>query len=290
MRGIRTKLTFPYYLYPKFPFAGYQDVDLYNGELLRLKHSMVSLNSETNILFHLTVGASMEEINIKENNVEFQWQQLCPVHIRDALKNGIKVVHWIVAPNSTFGGDTNIPHFMNYCRDLDLSKVNDKHYTSLTYDYTCIIFNTMLPTIGSRRKTILRLNKFKTLDTDLNISKYIQTHDDNIFTRNFYTSLQSTVNRIVSNGGVCTCFSFAVFNIQIKESSINRYSMFPDIENIYCGNNKLICEWMFVLGYYCVYDYNSSNYISYIEKIEEMNDGSVIDIQNINGLVYQLLE
>jgi len=290
MRGKDIKLTFPYYLYPKFPFAGYQDVELYNSELLRLRQSMVALNSESNILFHLTVGASMEELDIRENNVEFQWQQLCPVHIRNALKKGIKVVHWIVTPNSVFGGEGSTPYFMNYCKDLDLMKITDKHYSSLTYDYTCMIFNTMLPTIDNRKENSLQLSRVSDFNGNINISNFTQTCDDNIFTVNFYNKLDNLVNRLVSNSGLCTCFSFAVFNISLRVSRINRYSMFPTIDNIYKGRNKMICEWMYSLGCYCVYNFELDEYITYVERDKNMTDGYDIIVENNNGISYKLKE
>ena len=75
-----SELNFPYYIYPGTPFHEYTHTDLYNSELLRLHKEIINLSTcNEKILFHLTIGAAMEEyLNLQStsNEYEFQWQQL----------------------------------------------------------------------------------------------------------------------------------------------------------------------------------------------------------------------
>lgn len=280
-------ITYPYYFYPKAPCAGYHETELYNKELLRLFNSIQNFNYERNVLFHLTIGAAAEEFDIEEKCVEYQWQQLCPIHIRNSLKNGIKVIHWIVTPNHYFGGyGGDSPYFTKYCKDIGIRKVNNNTFTSDMYDYTCIIFNTMMPTIDTRNSEGVEHIKMLMSKTSISINpeKYKQTPTDINFTKQFYTNLKTMTDEICERGGISTCFSFAVFNMSTCNSHICNYKMFPLVKTAFCGNTKLLCEWMFSVGCYCVYlnvsDDEEMLSICYVEPQIGLSDGNVIVITN----------
>ena len=267
-----TQLNYPFYFYPRSPCAGYHNIKLYNTELIRLQKFINDFNSHTKILFHFTIGAAAEEFEVNSKHIEYQWQQLCPIHVQTALKKGIKVVHLIVTPNEYFGGYGNTaPYFMKHCKDLALVQIDDNNFTSAIYDYTCVIFNTMMPTIDTNNKRGCEhvRNIVNKSSTGINVTDYIQTQNDIDFTLEFYSTLTTLTDNIVNNGGISTCFSFAVFNMSTCNSSICNYKMFPSIVKAFYGPRKMLCEWMFAAGCYCVHMNNSddqeSNSICYIQ-------------------------
>ena len=290
------QLNYPFYFYPRAPCAGYHKINLYNYELDRLQKFINNIDIQPKTLFHLTIGAAAEEFDSNSLYIKHQWQQLCPIHIRNALKSGIKVVHLIVTPNEYFGGYGNsTPYFMKYCNDLSLVQINNNNYTSDKYDYTCIIFNTMMPTVDLNNTKgcdhiRMIINKTSTL---IDVSNYIQTRKDIDFTNKFYLSLETMTNAIVQNGGLCTCFSFAVFNISTCNSVICNYLMFPLIKNTFTGNGKILCEWMFTAGCYCVHthelDDSENKSICFIEPSDKMSDGNMIVVVNNNILEIQII-
>jgi hypothetical protein len=267
-----TSLSFPYYLYPGTPTSGYFDTDIYNNDLCCLHSELLNLNtSHETFLFHVTIGAPMEELfNICEkykNIYDFQWQQLLPDHIIKALKNNIKVIHFIVSPNETFSPyDFKDPLFIQKTPDFDWELCGDREYISKKYNYTVRIFCTMMPTIDCNNKR--------------------QTDFDIYFVTNFYVDFRNTIKKIIKNNGECTCFSFAVFNMNTKNNIIQKYSMFEEIKEVY--ENSLLAEWIYYEYCYvlkthenCKY-HNDCDVISYVERSEQFDygDNLMIDIKN----------
>lgn len=265
-----TILNFPYYLYPGTPCCEYTYIKEYNDELLRLHKEIINLlNNNDKILFHLTIGAAMEEYFTLDtkSDYNFQWQQLFPVHVRDHLNNGGEVIHYIVSPNENFCINKFVePLFVSKCSDLKFKLIDDRHYVSQICNYQVKIFYTMMPHID-KRNTQLSNNLKKHFNGIINIDQYVQTMDDKIFIKLFYDDLLSLFNHIIKNDGLTTCFSFAVFNALGDKSHINNYQMFDEIKSCFKQNDcQLLAEWTFYLGSYIVRDLCNHN-ISYVNDI-----------------------
>lgn len=273
-------LSFPYYTYPGIPCSGYQDIKNYNRELYRLKNEIIKLNEiqYQPILFHLTIGAAMEELLHIDLNDEyrFQWQQLFPNHIMNALKNDTKVVHFIVSPNKNFSADNFIePYFIKNTPEFEWELIEDRKYISHKYSYTVMIFYTMIPTVDTRNEKICNIMHSYLHDMDYIINTFVQTKLDITFTKQFWNDLDNLITNINKYGGIVTCFSFAVFNADTNNSTIRNYDMFPEIMYIFNKHSiNLLAEWIFYPCNYLVYLYNNSiENISYITPTKKWKDG-----------------
>lgn len=257
-------LNFPYYTYPGIPFAGYSDMDAYNSELIRLYDSLLEITKMDPIIFHLTIGAAAEEYEntMGDQTYDFQWQQLFPHHLMYFLKNNNKnrkVIHYIVAPNNNFGKNDYIPHFIKKTPEFNW-QISNNTFISKNYNYEVHVFYTMMPTNDANNKKIIDRILMKVLDrqfsshTDIvkKMEEYRQSDYDKHFVEEFYKRLDFVIKSLTENNSLVSCFSFAVFNKKTANSSLDNFSMFPEIKKIY---NKPMCflgEWIFVLANYAL--------------------------------------
>lgn len=284
-------LNFPYYTYPQIQFSGYQDINSYNKDLIKLTNNLIKLQEKNNkFLLHITIGAAMEEAFDSElyTKYSYQWQQLLPQHIIDYLKQGGEVVHYIIAPNENFSSAKfKIPRFVKYTPEFKWSiDINNKKFTSQKYKYTVIIFNTMMPCIDKRNKVIIE-NAYK-FDPSLNLDKYKQKEDDINFINKFYLLLDRVFQHISYNGGAVSCYSFAVFNEDTDYCVIMDYQMFPKIKNVFKKyNDFVLAEWRFFPSCYTmeiyekckIYNCDKSS-ISYINPDSNHNSGLSLSLKS----------
>jgi hypothetical protein len=262
--GYKT-INFPYYMYPGTPFKGYWAAE-YNDELYRLDSAIRFLGNQTlgNFLFHLTIGAPMEEAGIdilQNHDALFQLHQLIPDHLIRAAHIGINVLNFIVCPNKLI-----VPLFMTLTDDF--IKINTNEYKHNILPIKICVFNTMMPTKDVKRNAKymdhFEKNGFESYFPH-GVQIYRQTVDDQHFVDEFYHHLCRTIKTIINCGGYCSCFSFAVFNDDSEHRNINSYSMFKEI--IKCYQDKqfsLLREWVFRYNTYVVYDVENKSSICYV--------------------------
>jgi hypothetical protein len=287
-------LSWPFKLYNKTPFHGYTNKIVYNLESQRCLKEMNLLlkNISKPILFHITIGAAMEEMqrHVYNSNFDFQWQQLLPYHIEYHLKNGGTVEHIIISPNTTFCEDTFIePFFIKFTPHFMWEMVGICHYRSKLYNYNVRIFCTMMPAMDIENEK--ELHRIFTNAGDSESGKivkdmlldYIQTDYDRIFIRQFYAELLTLVNTVNSIGGIVTCFSFAVFNemCDVVAPKYKNYKLFPEIINILHDSRNVLAEWTFIQGNYLLRE-QRGKYISYIKPSYHCCDGEQLIIINTN--------
>ena len=256
------KINFPWFIYPKSPFAGYTSPN-YIPELKRLYFELKELqNIDEKILFHLTIGAPMEEIGydrVNDQGITFQMHQLVPDHIIQVAKLGINVINYVVCPNLITS-----PLFM-ILRD-DFVKTNKSSYKHKIYPLHIEIFNTMMPTKDMQRNKIhqqhmtnTELKKLTPVKYFDMIEMYKQNDHDLQFVDMFYSRIRETIDHVITNKGYCTCFSFAVFNEDTVNKKFNNFCMFREIMSCYQKERTLICEWVFRYGTYVVYKKSNKN-------------------------------
>lgn len=307
-------INWPFFTYPGTPMHGYQEYVTYR-KLIKKCHKMIidlaySVNKE--FLFHLSIGAANEElqIHLPDSSFDFQYQQLSPHHITSYLDKGGSVVHFIISPNRSFdivrddGSSSFVePFFIQFSKhqfDWNLPVFNDGviSYTSKKYDYTVHIFCTMMPCIDA--KNILIVEKISSMGEFMKekVMPFLQTEFDKSFVSHFYSDLHKLINKIISYGGFCVCFSFAVFNEATDHSRYKNYAMFPEIMNIFAANlrSAILAEWTFRRGIYLMKHFNgydcdgkiiiSDKYISYVNPDHTCADGYQIVIsQNKYSLI-----
>lgn len=247
-------LNFPYYIYPSTPCVEYKNTLEYNSELIRLNSEINKLES-FNGIFHLTIGAAMEEsfaVDSKWKDVKyddcvtFQWQQLYPYHLHHFTNLNIPIIHFIVSPNESFSTEKFIePAFIKKTPWMNWEK-NNKTYISKTFKYIVMIFYTMMPTIDTRNQKFCVILKERL--TDDTYKTFEQTPFDISFVITFYKQLEFVVRKIKLNGGVISCFSFAVFSASgLFARKFNNFTMFKEICDIFYDTNKksLLAEWTF---------------------------------------------
>lgn len=269
-------LNFPYYMYPATPLCEYDQISTYTKELERLDREL-DTKPNPRTLFHLTIGAAMEEILCSDTtppSYKPQWQQLMPQHIIDFVKRGGDCVHYIVSPNITFSyhkeyTDTH-PSFIHHTPDFDWV-IEKNYYRSRKYNYTVKIFCTMMPA-SDRARNIVCMQKLEQLAKKdggdfFNPQTYRQTDYDNYFTRQFYIKLKNLIDRVGESGGFTTCFSFAVFNQSGNKSHIRDYIMFADIKSVFDAPNRFLAEWIYCFTEYLMIPYEKTTlgatYVSY---------------------------
>lgn len=277
-------LSFPYYMYPGTPCCEYTDIESYNLELLRLLKDIKTLDIHDDMLFHITIGAAMEEYfnETKDTSCKFQWQQLFPIHIREHLQNNKPVTHFIISPNTTFNNDSfKEPLFVSQNPQYEFVMINKGYYISSKYNYHVKLYYTMMPHIDNRNGKLVDLLRAHFSQFE-NINRYMQTKHDIDFILSFYHSLKTTLNNIIDQHGITTCFSFAVFRAHDK-AHIYKYKMFSEI--IDCYKNKdvqLLAEWIYNIKSYILINYLSDDEISYVDadfadygKYIKMNNGKI---------------
>lgn len=287
-----SKLSFPFFLYPGTPCAGYWSSE-FIPELFRLRDSIQNIRNEPNILFHLTIGSPMEEAyfsNEMRTTYSFQMYQIVPDHLFRTAQMGIRTINFVVCPNVI-----TQPMFMKLSKDF--LKYDDKLYIHKTLPIEIYIFNTMMPTNDIKsNKIFFERSKIKPPPSDIDLNKYRQTQTDLKFISEFYDTLRETILYITDNGGFCSCFSFAVFNAGSIYSGISKYRMFKEVELCYDTQGALIREWIFRIGCYCVYDYTSLKKPLCYVPLDKMPDISMECYQLIpkinpetNSLVYNIV-
>lgn len=294
----QTDINYPFYLYPGYPCAGYHNICIYNKNLKMLYERINYFcqyveRTNVSILFHLTIGACMEEYlaltKITTGTYFFQWQQLCPEHLRFHAKNGKKVVHFIVSPNKTFSFDTFMtPSFISQTEEFSWEITHENDITiinSKSYDFVVYVFCTMMPTIDNRNKKALEY--FRNVKYTHPVDNIEQTENDKLFVVKFYNCLNLLFGSIVKNYGTVTCFSFCVFHENSNKKKYNNYTMFKELKTQILWNNPnmFLGEWTFFEGCYIIIDCSRITYrISYVDFSEKSADCNIIRLEN-NGKI-----
>ena len=274
---------YPYYIYPGYPVSGYTDISTYNLQLLKLNNKINTLKNDINdsTLFHLTIGACMEEylqqsfrLPSTKNQYNFQWQQLFPDHLKQHALFGGKVIHIIVSPTKSF-------NIYEYIEPLFVAETSEFEWITLvtndeilirsrTYDIQIYIYCTMMPCIDNRNKYI-RDTIQKNISTGHDyVTKITQTDYDVDYIIKFYNDMKKLFSDIQQNNGIITCFSFAVFCNGGNKSHIKNFVMFKQLVTHIDWNNinMYIGEWSFYNGNYMIVPYTTckiSVYIGYAD-------------------------
>ena len=275
---------YPYYIYPGYPVSGYTDISTYNLQLLKLNNKINTLKNDVNnrTLFHLTIGACMEEylqqsytsssseLPLAENRYKFQWQQLFPDHLKQHALSGGKVIHVIVSPTKSFNmHEYEEPLFVAETLEFDWIKLvtNDEiSIHSRIYDIQIYIYCTMMPCIDNRNKYI-RDTIQKNISTGHDyVTKITQTDYDVDYIIKFYNDMKKLFSDIQQNNGIITCFSFAVFCNGGNKSHIKNFVMFEQLVTHIDWNNinMYIGEWSFYSGSYMIVPYKKCKLYDYI--------------------------
>jgi len=279
------QLNYPYYIYPGAPFHGFaldpNIIKNFNEELKLLKCELDTMKeNDKKILFHLCIGSPCEEQQMGTYNEQnLYMHQLIPEHLYTTAKSGINVINIIVSPD-----DLTSPLFKIYTDDY--IAIDNKTYKHKTLPIIIKIFRTMMPTNDKNRNNIFmkrakERNYKEILDYDTKCFK--QTERDIEFIASFYNTLKNVIEHNCYNGGINTCFSFAVFNDDTANASFNHFTMFKEILSYYendikLSTNKLILEWKYIKNNFCVSDVNG-NEIFYVpvEKLIYDNNSKFDD-------------
>lgn len=266
------ELNYPYCVYPGYPFCGYTDTVEYNKNLTIIFNLLKTLNEKNklNTLFHLTIGACMEEYfkicSEKElNQFGFHWMQLFPHHLKAHALAGGKVINVIISPTESFKDENWIePTFVKHTPEFCWDTSDHSCIKSTKYDVIVYIFCTMMPSIDKKNQQKIQILN-STMSNDKNIATYVkhitQTVKDIEFVQDFYYRLQTLKEQILNTGGIFTCFSFAVFEITTQKKKYNNFSMFYEITSLFSkySQNSLLAEWFFTLGSYTLTEFGSNN-------------------------------
>ena len=301
-------INFPYFWYPNLPFCGYMDTREYNKNLIKLNKFLTNLTRTISgpVLFHLTIGAAMEELILSYESYanHKQWRQLFPMHIETAINKNIPVIHYIICPNRTFSSDGEFkdPAFIKHTNGVYYWKKemadNIPSFRSEKYDIVVYIFYTLCPTIDGRNENQLKLYKKKLVHLEktfngstpeqYDYNTYIQTQNDKMFVNNFYRNLHNTLLHINEHNGVITCFSFAVFNHHCDSKFLGiNYGMFKELpESMANIDNVVLGEWVYGSKNYFVVDNRTRKKISYVENqlllVENDNSLKVYVAENVD--------
>ena len=302
-------LTFPWFAYPRLPFSGYYDEE-YFPELERLYMFMEQLsNSREEIVFHITIGAPADELWNRTNdwkNSKQHYRQLIPIHLQEAVMQGMKIISIIITPN-----DISKPHFTKPHAVTDSGLefeefgkrswrlmpdcVSQTNGSEMIGEWEIYWFQTLMPSNDlARNKRMMEDFIRKGIDRQIpgGINKYMQTTDDIEFVRSFYNLLTSTCMNLIRHGSIVTCFNLAVFNANGAFTRFNNCRMFCEIKEVFStlaleeqGERKsILLEWVFRENNFHVYEIktrpvNSSNdlvAVNYVRYSTRSSDGNEI--------------
>jgi hypothetical protein len=229
---------------------------------------------ETPTLLHFTIGAPMEELKrleLSRLKASFQIYQLVPEHLYSAAKAGYRVINIIVCPNTM-----KTPHFLETGDFVKVSEcipsekiknqntnmqISQDVYVHKFYDFSVVIFNTMMPT-NDKVRNEKYMDHFKssnilTFFEAFKIEEYFQTQSDNDFTKIFYENIGMILDHVIRCGGTSSCFSFAVFNDASLNSKFNNFTMFRELPREFTMRNLYVCEWIFKYDVYFVQNFKN---------------------------------
>lgn len=255
-------LTNPYFLYPGFPFSGYNDIEIYNEELVRLNEYIKSLTSSisSKVLLHISAGSAAEELYIENRTeINFLWQQLFPQHLQNSK---IPVIHIIIS-NSRMFQDKYIPLFVKNTPELDWD-IDNNTIKSKKLNITVKIFYTGMPSKSDYSKLVSALRVRSVFDEE-GLRRIEQTNVDREFTNMFYMNLEALFNQVNTYGGFVTFFSFAVFRKDTEKGKFDGYHLFQEIKKLFTDDYKhskrLLAEWVYRIGFYSVIIFNGDEEI-----------------------------
>jgi hypothetical protein len=288
---IEPKINHPWKLYPQYPCSGYTDYPEYRKEIIRVIEYIRKLRNELQngniILFHLAIGAAMEEFNSKskfnKNKKIDQYKQIIPDYLLDYLttdkskmNNGKEkcVEICVISPNDEFVvANFKDPDFIkssNFIFDWERVYVDDvtdgddingvdvineqiKRFRSKKYNITINIFCTMMP---HNDEKICNRTFNKIINNDVLSNHYagqIKFVDgDGIFINSFYDELESLFNAIINNGGViCILSSVAFKNLNVDWMCYGFFKELRQLTKLFSINKLMPMEW----------DYREDSYV-----------------------------
>ena len=288
-------INFPWYTYPNILTSSYNTFDAYRQETRRLYEYIKNFKCSTPVLFHLTIGAAMEEYLSQHTSIDdsqyglcksFQWRQLFPHWIQTYITNNVNayVEIIIVSPNKCFYMEYKQPIFVRETDHIfNWMKITDRCFISMKYPNLKInIFYTLFPHKCSKNKNMIaqyrstdKLGEFKPF-----LRQITQTEYDCLLIDTFYDTFQSMLNKIIHYNGFISCYSFAVFNLNTCYSRICNFEMFREVAKLiqrYPSYKRHVCEWQYRHLCYCMFDILSDSDIvhTYVEPSERMSYGHI---------------
>lgn len=290
----------PYYMYPNLIYSEYQNVDTYNNEVIKLYNYIENYKSENNSLLSIVIGSPLEELKYFESgqkqNISYlsgnYWEQLFPIHIRQAIYDDINVSHIIISPSELFSKDFELGFIKNTKFMFEWKKVNNTYISENFKNITINIFNCPMPSKYDYNNFIKKIEKEKK-----NLPKYqeyqkkfIQTKDDIEFINNFYLKLNNLFDEINQKNGLITCLSYAVFNNDSIHKIYNNYNLFREITYLFNNNiykdMRILAEWVFDKNNSKMYVYNTIEYKNYlISKKSFVYSKNIQKQDNVNTLI-----
>ncbi len=247
----------PYYMYPGYPFSGYNNLEHYNENLINLNAYINKLESEisSKTLLHITCGSAAEELFAdNRQEIEFQWQQLFPEHLQRLSKeSSMPIIHVIVSNSRMFERDDYKPLFIDNTKEYKWSVIDKNTIRSDEYNIIVKIFNCGMPSECDYTSCLTALRQRRVFD-EAHIASLEQTTYDKTYIRQFYQNLGRLFDKVNSHSGFVTCFSWAVFNDATDRGRLRNFHLFREIKSLFTGDykysNRLIAEWIYRIGYY----------------------------------------
>jgi hypothetical protein len=276
--SLNLDINHPWAMYPGYPVQGsYHSFDIYKKDIIVAKEKIDQITKNINCptLFHLGIGAAMDEIYrsdfINKQKFDLQYYQLMPHYIEKYICQypDYKCYIFIISPNKHFEDGDNYmnPTFIEFTNETyEWILIEPKHYKSNICNIEVYVFCTPMP--HENKKAIdIKINSLKTNGLyELYGKKLCQTNADLTFIEQFYKSLSLLFNKINDNNGLVTCLSSAVF----RNLNINQYTMFSEIIKLFHGHSgiyrkRLLMEW--------IYDENNFTAMPYYNILSNINYG-----------------
>lgn len=275
-------MNYPFRTYPNVITSEYIHFEHYVEQVKELNTWIKKYKPESGTLFHLCIGAAMEEYmsRFQEDCVMFQWRQLFPYWLEEyAMNNPTKPIRiLIVSPNREFHLEecAKTPRFVNETNSLFDWIVDGYKIKSGTFNIEIQIFSCPMPHICTKNSSFCSHYRKQKYDQIAHFADKIkQTEDDRAFVKEFYEEVSRLFKDVVSMLGYVSIYSFAVFR-QGSENAIhiNNFAMFDEIIPIarnLPSESYQLCEWIYTKTGYIMTE--RGMYTSYMEP--EFGKGDV---------------
>lgn len=294
------KLNNPYYMYPNLLHCGYQNLEKYNSEVLKLYNYNEDIKNKKNILLSIIIGSPLEELkyfeNLQKQEItqipENYWEQLFPLHIREAIFNDINVNHIIISPSELFSTNYELGFIKNTKFIFEWKKTNNGYISENFKNIEINIFNCPMPSKYDYSNFLKKIEKDNLINYEKYQKKFNQTNDDIEFINSFYNNLGILFDIINEKNGLISCLSYAVFNNDSVFRVYNNYNLFKELIKLFNNKNnkkRILAEWLFDKNNIKMYIYNTLQYNNYLVSKKSFLYTKNIKNNNIKEKEYEFL-